>query len=125
MTEEWLQKHYAKENSDSLSVKCNHCGKIFLNRDPMRDLIFHLCDEHNMTELDEHPERDRIQQNFKIKRRQMMAICNHCKGGINKINKINFAIHGVHVLTIHLNLFHPDQCNLNETETFLSVSTHL
>jgi len=123
MREEWLLKHFTKENSDLLSsVKCNYCKKIFLSQNSTRDLVFHLCNKHNIIELDEHPERDSVQKHYKIIRKQMMAMCNHCKK--EKKNKINFAIYGVQELILHLKVLHPDKYNLNETKTSSSVSTH-
>jgi len=80
-TNERMQKHYAKENSDSQSVKCKCCGKVSLNCDPIRNLKFHSYDEQDIT-VDEHLERDKPK------------------------------------------FLNPDKCNLNETETSSSVSTH-
>jgi len=98
-----------KENPDS--IKCNYCGEI-LDRDPMRNFIFHSYGEHDIKEhdikekLDEYSERD-IMQNYKIFRSQMVVqyVKNYCK------KVIDFAINSVHVLITHLKVMYPDKYN--------------
>ncbi|XP_011862490.1 PREDICTED: uncharacterized protein LOC105559065 isoform X2 [Vollenhovia emeryi] len=97
--EEWMWKHYTKENPDT--VKCNRCEEIFSNHARLQILKYHLYDEHEITELDEHPERDKIQQNYKIT--CLTATCNHCK------RESNLAINGVHNLIMHLKIIHLDK----------------
>ncbi|XP_011864008.1 PREDICTED: uncharacterized protein LOC105559947 [Vollenhovia emeryi] len=102
--EEWMWKHYTKENSDTL--KCNRCEEVFSNHDRLQILKYHLYDEHEITELDEHPRRYSIKENYKIT--CLTATCKHC------MKRINLAMYGVHILIIHLKVIHPDKYNLKK-----------
>ncbi|XP_011862476.1 PREDICTED: uncharacterized protein LOC105559063 [Vollenhovia emeryi] len=97
--EEWMWKHYTKETSDT--VKCNCCEEIFSNNHRLQILKYHLYDDHEITELNEHEERDNIQQHYKIT--CLTAKCNHCK------RESNLAINGVHNLIMHLQVMHSDK----------------
>ncbi|XP_011872440.1 PREDICTED: uncharacterized protein LOC105564581 [Vollenhovia emeryi] len=100
--EEWLRKHYTQECPNT--VKCNRCDEIFSNQNRLQILKYHLYEDHEITELDGHPEREIIQQNYKIT--CLTATCNHCR------RKSNLAIYGVHILIIHLRTIHSDKYNL-------------
>lgn len=98
----WMKKHFTRENPKSL--KCDYCGKSFLDqRDQRQILKNHLCDVHNVTELNGYREGDILRQNYKIS--GQTATCNHC----NK--KIVFT-HNASLLKTHLKIDHPDKCNL-------------
>ncbi|XP_011872438.1 PREDICTED: uncharacterized protein LOC105564579 [Vollenhovia emeryi] len=101
---EWIWKYYTQEGPNT--VTCNRCLEILPNHNRLQILKYHLYDKHGITELDGHPERDIIQENFKIT--CLTATCNHCKG------KSNLAIYGVHILIIHLRTIHSDKYNLNK-----------
>lgn len=93
--QDWMWKHYTIENSDS-SIKCNYCEKIF-SICQKQSLKYHLGN-HEITELDEHPERDYILSYYK--KSKLTAECNFCK----KI--FDLSIHDVRSLKKHLAI-HP------------------
>jgi len=72
--EKWMLKHYMQ---DFDTIKCKYCKEIFSDCNRMQNFKYHLSNIHNVLELDEHPEYDNIQQNYKIS--SPMAKCKHCK----------------------------------------------
>ncbi|XP_077268935.1 uncharacterized protein LOC143900975 [Temnothorax americanus] len=106
----WLAKYcILEENSDS--VKCNvsvSCEEVFSHPDRRQKLKDHLCDKHNITELDTHPKRGILLKNYIVSKYE--GTCNnHCN---NKT--INFK-KGVHLLIKHLKRFHSDKCKSMNT----------
>lgn len=120
--EKWISKYFTKKNNTVIQCKlCQMSFDMFILCDQMFILKLHLNGEHNITELNEHAERDNIQKYYEIIQSKTLAISIYC----NK--KINFAVHGVHSLLIHIKIMHKDKYETKQhkkLKEILPVSTH-
>jgi len=114
----WMRQHFAILKGNKKIIKCKHCEKLFdmfILCKKIDFLLLHLLGQHDITELDTHPEREYIQHNYRIIRSKTMAICKYC----NK--SVNFFTHGVNSLTLHIKMTH-EKCHLKKVIS-LPVST--
>jgi len=99
---DWIREYY-EEGEDKLIITCNKCSRqritFKLHHTGINNFINHLRTNHDIIELDRHPDRDDINKKFNIDRLSLIGECLDCK-------KVVDFVDGVNNLKNHLIMYH-------------------
>jgi len=91
-------------------IKCNHCETTYL-KSQIVYFTEHLYNEHHISELTRHPNREFLNNNFSINAQIGDASCNNCTKVINYKSQVN----GTYLLQNHFEIFHSNNADLFDT----------
>jgi len=95
-------RQYLKQYENPERIQCAICkiGIFFSKRTRILDFQRHLCQIHKITELNDHPERNKLRRYFEIiYERDCIGICVFCKMRV-KYRR------GVYLLKNHIEIYH-------------------